>query len=106
MINQIKNFILEGEKEFEEKFNSYEEPEKYLTNRDIENGKLKAHLDWHKQRQISLIKMIVDMVESEKIQNPQSTFASPIDEYLWHENNGVNKGLDTISSKLKILIKE
>lgn len=39
-------------------------------------------------------------IEKMKIKNPQSTFKSEIDEYIWHENNGVNKAIHQILSLL------
>lgn len=37
------NEVEKWEEEFDERFNLYKEPEKYLTNMEIENCKLKAH---------------------------------------------------------------
>ena len=93
MNNKIKNFIEEGEKEFEEKF-------------FIDNGKIpvEEYVDikqFISSRQISLIKIIVEMVESEKEKVPSkdddSIYPIVVEE--------INKKLDTISSKLKDLIK-
>ena len=52
-------------------------------------------------RQISLIKMIVDMVESEKKENVNELYGN-----VNSEIDSFNQALDTISSKLKELIKE
>jgi predicted sugar kinase len=92
MTNQIKNFIENVENEFEEKFG------KFNFSINIKN--------WHKQRQISLIKMIVEIVESEidrnikidKMQDGLKT-ENKVDTSVFLETLK-----DTISSKLKEII--
>jgi hypothetical protein len=97
MTNQIKNFILEGEKELKDSL---------LNEWGVDNRASDSFDNWiikkSSSRQISLIKMIVEMVESEKKE-----------EYLYHDeyyhsNHECdvlthNQALDTISSKLKEL---
>jgi hypothetical protein len=115
MPNKIKNFIEEGSelREFLTK-----EVETIYDMVSIMNPQSKAEFvavalpnlatnTFHRNnsRQISLIKMIVEMVESEKKK-----------EYLYHDEDfhsnhecdvlTHNQALDTISSKLKALIKE
>lgn len=86
-MENIKNFIEEGEKEFEEKF--------WKTNCEIQGTKFMT--DWHKHSQISLIKMIVEMVESEKKDGIALCMGCDC-------NEEYNQALDTISSKLSSLV--
>jgi len=107
MTQNIKNFIEEGEKEFE----GFGKTKINGATFDYTNlySKLK---DWHSSRQISLIKMIVEMVESEKkIKTfPQSlnTWDGKTEHFerLSSSDINFNQALDTISSKLKDLVKE
>lgn len=106
MENNIKNFIEEGEKEFEEKFLKLTyKPKDWLSSSIIEEGthavcskeeKYKIK-DWHSSRQISLIKMIVEMVEKNKRKIAKR------DDPL-HYSDTWNDALDTISSKLSSLV--
>ena len=65
MTNELKNFIKEDEKEFEEKFEHSKTCQSYKRlGEDEYYCMLKNIKDWHKQRQISLIKMIVGDLES------------------------------------------
>lgn len=113
MTNQIKNFIEEGEKEFEEKFG---DPMKkkygkgfvlYCTNC---NGKSYDDIkQFISSRQISLIKMIVEMCEDEKRELKQdcneclSCESGMSNCDVRDQDRQFNKALDTISSKLKTL---
>jgi len=102
MTQNIKNFIENGEKEFEEKFG--------FLNNIIESHCIIGAKEWNwgkeikrfiYSRQISLIKMIVEMVESEK-KNMASV--SDIDNEIYQAQHlGYKTALDTISSKLKTL---
>lgn len=99
----IKEWLQQGEKEFEEKFPIFTVDSLYNEPVIIKEGLVddiacghneirKILLDWHKQRQISLIKMIVeDGRKFSEEQNPYDTIA-------------LDKFLDTISSKLNSLI--
>ena len=116
MTNQIKNFILEGEKEFDKEFVSSDgtyilDSNLHLANGDIINTptQLKQFIS---SRQISLIKMIVEMVESEKKidpikngmdrgYNPRAYDRERKETIIY--NKGNNQALDIISSKLSEL---
>ena len=93
MTNQIKNFIEEGEKEYEEKFcHNLDDTEGVLS--FYETTQAENVKQFISSRQISLIKMIVEMMESEPIYT--KTFSPEI--------RLIN--LDTISSKLKKVYEE
>jgi len=90
MTNQIKNFIEEGEKEFDKLFDkqfhaTYQDAKQFISS-----------------RQISLIKMIVEMVESEKKCNKTAyiKYTEPTEWDFTEEDKKINQALDTISSKL------
>lgn len=95
MNQNIKNFIEEGEKEFDKiEITGIGE---WKTSADRNNIK-----QFISSRQISLIKMIVEMCEEEsEILNAYSS-----DDLQDARNSGGIQALDTISSKLKTLIKE
>jgi len=96
MTNQIKNFIEEGDKEFEE----ISERQIFLLNG--KKGTLKNTIIYEslkkdrKQFAISLIKKIVEMMESEKKDDTP-------EEHFDLTQTGFNQALDTISSKLLAL---
>lgn len=121
MTQNIKNFIEEGEKEFEEKFCEAPAISGSITDSDecctcgedlglemydaFEKGYEMATSDikeWHSSRQISLIKMIVESIKSEKVEVEYGT--PELEQQYW--DRGFNSALDTISSKLKELVKE
>ncbi len=90
-MENIKNFILEGEEEFDKEFT---EVSCECGARDLfDFSKVKQFIS---SRQISLIKMIVEMVESEKYTGKSEL---ELDAY-----KGFNQALDTISSKLSSLV--
>jgi len=122
MTKNIKNFIEEGEKE------SFEELKKQCAGH-YDVSLPPEVLSWHSSRQISLIKMIVEMVESEK-KDKVSSCCGLRETYCKHTRQQMicdcgggacpcgnpsklvfndikvhNQALDTISSKLKELIK-
>jgi len=66
MTNQIKNFIEEGEKLKEEYNNFMESPAIENDWDSVKDGSFNWWIEKFSSRQISLIKMIVEMVESEK----------------------------------------
>lgn len=119
MTNQIKNFIEEGEEElicevmddylrdarFGEKLITKEDEKEHLVVMRKHFEKLKQFIS---SRQISLIKMIVEMVESEKkegLNGENLPFENSPDIYgnqrIESFKKGHNQALDTISSKLK-----
>ena len=106
MTNQIKNFIDE-EKKIEEEFIEILEYGKDLTSEEVWTDLEK--IQWlrksMKSYKISLIKMIVEMVESEK--NGYTEYREKgSDEFEKAEllrGQGYNTAIDTISSKLKTL---
>jgi hypothetical protein len=96
MTQNIKNFIEEGEKEL---LNLIGET---ILIRDTnfatkDENDIKQFISC---RQISLIKMIVDMVESEKLFEEDAPFEGLND----NDYKIFNQALDTISSKLKELL--
>jgi len=104
MTNQIKNFIEEGKKELREYFDINLKP-KHNGIKDLDREIL---VNFISSRQISLIKMIVEMVESEKKDtmvintNPGGSNAG-CKTCGGQENcqcEMYNQALDTISSKL------
>ena len=98
MNQNIKNFIEEGEKEFDKiEITGIGE---WKTSADRNNIK-----QFISSRQISLIKMIVEMVESEKKETRFLDNGTMSVVGNW-ANPVFNSALDTISSKLKELIKE
>jgi len=86
MEEKIKNFIEEGKKEFEDRFPDYELDAESQGHETIRKN-LKQFIS---SRQISLIKMIVEEIKDINV----------------HEFNTREELIDTISSKLKELIKE
>ena len=101
MTNQIKNFIEEGEKELIQKVQELEPSGFNILSPASDNG---YYLDedkakeWYHSSQISLIKMIVGMVESEK-----KVILSKRDEEDSVYINEYNKGLETIIRQLSNL---
>jgi len=95
-MENIKNFIEESEKELKEEWNSFvKDTREYGEFPEV----LVQHIEdfWYEKsssRQISLIKMIMEMVESEKSK----------DCYGKNMENIYNDALDTISSKLSSLV--
>jgi len=99
--NNLKNFIEEGEKEFDRKFVVHCSDGDLLGKDDDGGKEVKRCKNFISSRQISLIKMIVEMVESEK----RDQYDFGIQDPAYAEQEGFNQALDTISSKLKTLIK-
>ena len=95
MTQQIKNFIEEGEKSFDKKWVKLFEEGSW----PMIGIELKQFIS---SRQISLIKMIVDMVESEKKCNKTAyiKYTEPTEWDFTEEDKKINQALDTISSKL------
>ena len=104
MNKNIKNFIEEGEKELKGRF-AMKDWDIY-----IEHATLVEDIQkFISSRQISLIKMIVEMVESEKVKRLGLNNKMKDDRFhdrleINHDISVHNKTLDTISSKLKELI--
>ena len=112
-MQNIKEFLESGEKEFDEKFTP------------ARNGDYTEHprphiLAWHNSRQISLIKMVVEMCESEKKYTEDTVnedggrygYCNFCEDHISQHNEEEklicgcdyhNSALDTISSKLKEL---
>ena len=95
--NDIKGWVLPHEKKehWQSQINT---PYQLLSEKekDSDRDQVIPYLKRFSSRQISLIKMIVEMVESEKYTGKSEL---ELDAY-----KGFNKGLDTISSKLKELL--
>lgn len=96
-MENIKNFILEGEEEFDKEFT---EVSCECGARDLfDFSKVKQFIS---SRQISLIKMIMEMVESGK---KEVYFLNYKEDSIENaENRGNNQALNTISSKLSSLV--
>lgn len=115
-LSQIKNLIKEERNEnelavFWDKMTSY--LPKSIERSALGDEKIfiafkETYPDIKKHIKISLIKMIVEMVESEKRTILDKIDAEDNKYWKANRNNdiGFNKALDTISSKLKELIKE
>ncbi len=106
-MENIKNFIEEGEKEFEEKFLYWVVLGSTLNDGSIRRFKAvepdaEEVIKFISSRQISLIKMIMEMVESGK---KEVYFLNYKEDSIENaENRGNNQVLDTISSKLSSLV--
>ena len=127
MTQNIKNFIEEGEKELMKRFVTRCSDGDLLGGKNDNDGKeVKRLKKFISSRQISLIKMIVEMVESEKKERPirsleelalgMAKFENLSEEdkvKVKNKDNGFyiknveyvvhNQTLDTISSKLKAI---
>ncbi len=109
MNQNLKNFIEEGEKEFDEKFINLCSIVIPPTGNHKDIDRKEEVKQFISSRQISLIKMIVEIVEGGKKPKPTKPAVdelgrpnlSPTEQFERTEDRGFNKGLDTISSKLK-----
>ena len=108
MNQNIKNFILEGEKEFDDVFKNTQRMnlDIPIINSEtlIESTHRKKLKQFISSRQISLIQMIVDMCEYNKsgLFDEETNTILPMND----QDKYNNQAIDTISSKLKEIIKE